>query len=170
MTPEKKNTAVYIAKVAVGVLACYLVSYAIPRIDYIWSLISVVLVLSPEGRDAHELALMRIKGNIVGCLVGVLFLFAEITNPVNIIAGAAVALFACHHLKILEAARSTLAALVITLMHMQATNPWEAGLTRVAAVVAGCIVALGVTFLFHSLFRLSYGDETESKTAKSAGG
>ena len=43
-------------------------------------------------------------------------------------------------------------------------------LTRVAAVIAGCIVALGVTYLFHSLFRLSYGAETENKSAKSAGG
>lgn len=170
MTPEKRSTAVYIAKVASGVLACYLIARLVPRVDYIWALISVVLVLSPEGKDARELAVMRIKGNIVGCLVGVLFLFAEIANPVHIIAGAAVALFICHRLKILEAARSTLAALVITLMHTQGINPWEAGLTRVAAVIAGCIVALGVTYLFHSLFRLSYGDETENKSAKAAGG
>ncbi len=170
MTPEKKSTAVYIGKVAAGVLACFALSFAVTRIDYIWSLISVVLVLSPEGKDAQALAFMRIKGNIVGCLTGVLFLFAEIANPVHIIAGAAVALFICHRLKILEASRSTLAALIITLMSTGATNPWEAAFTRVAAVVAGCIIALAVTWLFHSLLKFSFGDETENASAKSAGG
>jgi uncharacterized membrane protein YgaE (UPF0421/DUF939 family) len=44
--------------------------------------------MSPEGKDAVELSVLRIKGNIVGVLVGVLFLLAALENPVKIIAGA----------------------------------------------------------------------------------
>jgi uncharacterized membrane protein YgaE (UPF0421/DUF939 family) len=50
--------------------------------------------MSPEGKDAVELSVLRIKGNIVGVLVGVLFLLAALENPVKIIAGGAIALVA----------------------------------------------------------------------------
>jgi len=62
-------------------------SHAVSRIDYIWAMISAVLGMSPEGKDAVELSVIRIKGNIVGVLVGVLFLLVALENPVNIIAG-----------------------------------------------------------------------------------
>jgi uncharacterized membrane protein YccC len=86
------------------------------------------------------------------------------------IGGAAVALAACHRLKILEAARSTLAALIITLLNTNASSHWEAAATRVAAVVAGCVIAMAVTWFFHSVLKFSFGEEAENASAKAAGG
>jgi uncharacterized membrane protein YgaE (UPF0421/DUF939 family) len=168
MTPQKRNTAIYIAKMTAAVLLCYLLSLWVSRVDYIWALISAVLVMSPEGKDAVDLSLIRIKGNIIGCLVGVLFLFAALENPVNIIAGAVVALFICHRFKLMAGARSTLVALIITLMQTDSVDHWGSAITRVAAVVAGCGIALFATHLVHNVFRFQYTTEAavteESKT------
>src|SRR5258708_40107697 len=106
-----KTLTVYIAKCVSGILLCSLLSlFFHPWIDYSWSLISVVLVLSPEGTDAVELALTRIRANLVGAAVGVILLFSQVPGPWNIALGAALALFICYQLKLQAAARSTLAA------------------------------------------------------------
>jgi len=83
-----KTLGVYIAKCVTGVLLSSLLSVFFSQwIDYSWSLISVVLVLSPEGTDSVELALTRIKANLVGAAIGVLLLFTLIPAPWNIALG-----------------------------------------------------------------------------------
>src|SRR5579859_1791874 len=122
---KNKMMLVYVAKCVTGILLCSLLSLFFSEwIDYPWSLISVVLVLSPEGKDAVELALTRIKANLVGAAVGVLILFSQLPWPWNIAVGAAVALFVCDRLKLNAAARSTLAAVIIILLHPEASRFW----------------------------------------------
>ncbi len=124
-------------------------------IDYPWSLISVVLVLSPEGTDAPDLALARIKANLVGASVGVALLFSQISSPWNIAIGAALALFLCDRLKLNTAARSTLAAVIIILLHQEGVNLWSSALIRVGAVITGCVLGLAITYIFHSIFKIN---------------
>ena len=142
---------VYITKCVSGVLLCFLVSLVVGRwVDYPWSLISVVLVLSPEGKDALELAHTRIKANLVGASCGLLVLLTRTPGPWNIVAAAALALWACDRLGLNNGARSTLAAVIIVLLH----GEWGAALSRVLAVFVGCLLGLGVTALFHALIRI----------------
>src|SRR5579859_242651 len=152
----KKTLVVYIAKCVSGVLLCSLLSLFFHQwIDYSWSLISVVLVLSPEGTDAVELAMTRIKANLVGAAVGVILLFSQVPGPWNIALGAALALFICDRLKLSAAARSTLAAVIIILLHHEGSNLWSSALSRVSAVITGCVLGLVITYLFHSLIRIN---------------
>ncbi len=171
MTPQKRNTAIYIAKTITAVLLCFVLSLWVSRLDYIWALISAVLVMSPDTstplgshQNTVELSVIRIKGNIIGCLVGVLVLFAALENPVNIITGAVVALFVCHRLSLMAGARSTVVALIITLMQTDSADHWGSALARVAAVVAGCAIALFATHLVHNVFKLEYSVETAPGT------
>ena len=151
-----KTLAVYILKCVSGVLLCSLLTvYFSQWIDYSWSLISVVLVLSPEGTDSVELALTRIKANLVGAAIGVLLLFTLIPSPWNIAIGAALALFICYQLKLQAAARSTLAAVIIILLHHEGINLWSAALSRVCAVITGCVLGLIITYIFHSLIKIN---------------
>jgi len=143
------------AKCISGVLLCSLLSvYFHEWIDYSWSLISVVLVLSPEGKDALELSLVRIKANFVGAGVGVVLLFSEWPSPWNIAVGAALALLICDRLKLNAAARSTLAAVIILLLHPEGATLWSSAVSRVGAVITGCILGLTITFVFHSLIKI----------------
>jgi uncharacterized membrane protein YgaE (UPF0421/DUF939 family) len=150
-----KTLIVYILKCVSGVLLCSLLAVFFSKwIDYSWSLISVVLVLSPEGTDAVDLALARIKGNVVGASVGVLLLFTFIPSPWNIALGAALALLICYQLKLEAAARTTLAAVIIVLLHHEGTRLWSAALSRVFAVITGSILGLLITYFFHSLIKI----------------
>jgi len=151
-----KTLVVYILKCVAGVLLCSLLAVFFSEwIDYSWSLISVVLVLSPEGTDAVELALARIKANLVGASVGVLLLFMLIPSPWNIALGAALALLICYQLKLQAAARTTLAAVIIVLLHHEGTSLWSAALSRVFAVITGSVLGWGITYIFHSFIKIN---------------
>jgi len=151
-----KSLVVYIAKCVSGVLLCSLLSvYFSEWIDYPWSLISVVLVLSPEGTDAVELALTRIKANLVGASVGVILLFTHIPAPWNIALGCVVALLICNQLNLNAAARTTLAAVIIILLHHEGAKLWSSALSRVGAVITGSVLGWLITYIFHSLFKIN---------------
>jgi uncharacterized membrane protein YgaE (UPF0421/DUF939 family) len=155
MSLRNKNLLVYIGKCVAGILLSYLISHFLGRwIDYPWSLISVVLVLSPEGKDALELSLTRIKANLVGATIGILILSMSVPTPWNIAAGAVLSLFACDRLGLNTGARSTLAAMIIILLHVEGTHLWDAALSRVLAVVVGSLLGLGITYVFHSLIKI----------------
>jgi len=151
-----KTLVVYILKCVAGVLLCSLLSVFFSEwIDYSWSLISVVLVLSPEGTDAVDLALARIKANLVGASVGVLLLFAHVISPWNIALGAALALFICYQLKLETAARTTLAAVIIILLHHEGTTLYSSAVSRVGAVITGSALGWVITYIFHSIFKIN---------------
>ena len=155
MSLRNKNLLVYIGKCVAGILFCYLISHFFGRwIDYPWSLISVVLVLSPEGKDALELSLTRIKANLVGATIGILILFLLVPTPWNIAAGTVLSLFACDRLGLNTGARSTLAAMIIILLHEEGSHLWDAALSRVLAVGVGSLLGLGITYVFHSFIKI----------------
>lgn len=154
MSLRNKILLVYAAKCAAGILLCTLICHFISWIDYPWSLISVVLVLSPEGKDAVELSLTRIKANLVGAATGLLLLLSQIPHPYNIAVGALVSLFVCDRLNLNAGARSTLAALIIILLHKEGTHLWDAAISRVSAVIMGCLLGLSITYVFHYFINL----------------
>lgn len=155
MSVKNKTLAIYAGKCVSGILLCYLISLFFNKwIDYPWSLISVVLVLSPEGKDALELAITRIKANFVGAATGIFILLLQLPKPWNIALGAAVSLFACDRLNLNAGARSTLAAMIIILLHEEGSHLWDAALSRVSAVIVGCLIGLIVTFIFHSIIKV----------------
>lgn len=142
-------------KCVAGALLCYVVSLFLGRwIDFPWNLISLILVLSPEGKDAVELSITRIKANFVGAGVGIAVLFSQIPRPGNIAMGIILSLFACDRLKLNAAARSTLAAMIIILLHPEGVHVWDSAISRIAAVIVGCLIGLIITYVFHSLFKI----------------
>lgn len=156
MNLRNKTLAIYIAKCVTGIVLCFFISLLLKQwVDYAWCLISVVLVLSPEGKDAVELALTRIKANLVGASTGVLVLLLQVPSPWNIAAGAIVSLFVCDRLKLNAGARSTLAAMIIILLHQEGTHVWDSALSRITAVIVGCLLGLIITYTFHSIMKIN---------------
>ena len=102
-----------------------------------------------------ELALTRIKANLVGAATGILVLISHLPSPWNITAGVIISLFVCDQLKLNTGARSTLAAMIIILLHPEGTHVWDSALSRIIAVILGCLLALIITYVFHSLIRIN---------------
>jgi uncharacterized membrane protein YgaE (UPF0421/DUF939 family) len=155
ISTRNRSLLIYIAKNIAGVGLSYLLSLLVPQVDFAWCLISVVLVLSPEGTDSVKLAFTRIKANLVGATTGLLLLFIELPRPYNMATGAIISLFICDMLKLNAGAKSTLAAMIIVLMHPEGKHVWDASLERIFAVIIGCFLGLGITYLFHSLFKIN---------------
>lgn len=163
-----KYLMVYVLKTVSGIILSFLVSFNIDQIDYTWCLISVILVLSPEGYDAVKLAINRIKANLVGAGVGILFLLFPLTNPLNLALGASLSLYLCFLLKLEDAAKSTLAALVIILLYQDGNELIDASWQRLIAVIAGCVIGLLVTYIFHYLFRWNLPADMHTSNEKEA--
>lgn len=156
MNLRYKTLIIYTAKCVLGAVLCFYVTGLVDKwVDFPWCLISVMLVLSPEGKDAMELALTRIKANLVGAATGIFILITQLPSPWNIAAGVAISLFACDQLKLNTGARSTLAAMIIILLHPEGEHVWDSALTRIIAVILGCLLALIITYVFHSLIKIN---------------
>lgn len=170
LSARNKTLAIYASKCVAGILLCFPIYIFLNHwVDYTWSLISVILVLSPEGKDALDLALTRIKANFIGAGTGVLILLLHIPNPWNLATGAIISLFVCDRLKLNAGARSTLAAMIIILLHQEGSMErplWDSALSRIIAVVSGCLLALLITYVFHSIFKLNPPAATPTETTR----
>ncbi|MFX8362502.1 FUSC family protein, partial [Acinetobacter baumannii] len=71
---------IYAAKCVSGVLIVSTLSWLLNYTEFAWCLISVILVLSPDGKDSVSLAFNRIKANLVGAGVGLLCLLFFTSN------------------------------------------------------------------------------------------
>ncbi len=154
MSLRNKSLLAYIAKCVAGILLCSLVSYFFKWIDYPWSLISVVLGVVAGGQGHVGAYFSTDQSQSGGCLVPELcFCFRNCLIPTISLWGAILSLFICDRLKLNAGARSTLAAMIIILLHNEGTTIWDTALSRVSAVVIGCFLGLGITYAFHSVIK-----------------
>lgn len=167
MSPRYKRLSIYIGKVICGVLLSYAIAQYFPIFDFGWILISTFLVLSPEGKDALDVALIRIKANFVGAGTGLILLAFNLPILISICIGSAIALILCDLLKLSLGAKSTLAAVVIVLMNSDQNTFWSSPFHRVSSVIIGCILALIITYLFHTLLKFEISsEENQTDTGK----
>ncbi|WP_217606248.1 FUSC family protein [Chitinophaga sp. GbtcB8] len=150
--PNTKRLLVYMAKCVAGVLLVFFLAHLINYKDYIWCLISVMLVLSPDGTDAVGLAMSRIKANLVGAAAGLVMLIVHPSTIVMVSGAIAITVAACTFLQLEASARSALAAAIIVTLHEAGLHVWDTALERIIAVLAGCVLGLVITFVFHSRF------------------
>lgn len=134
---------------ATGTLFVFYLSSVFHYGDIGWCLISVMLVLSPDGRDSLTLAITRIKANLAGVGVGVCFLLMGLPNMWLIASALVVTLAICYLLKLDAGIRSALAATIIIMMHESGKHLWDTALERIVSVLAGCVLGLLITTIFH---------------------
>lgn len=149
MSERIRNLLVYIAKCIIGTLTVFIIASFLNFKDFGWSLISVILVLSPERKDSVEVALIRIIANIIGAFIGLVCLLFSATNMWILSIGLAATLSVCYLFKLDGSARSALAATIIIMLHQEGKHIWDNALQRVVAVLMGCFLGLIITFLFH---------------------
>jgi len=160
MNDRIKSLLIYAAKVATGTIIVYSGSLILHYKDIAWCLISVMLVLSPDGRESVPLALTRIKANIVGACSGMLCLFICQTNMWMMTTALVVTVSFCYLFKLDSGIRSALAATIILMLHEEGKHIWDTAIERVIAVLAGCVLGLLITFTFH--FKSQYQEITKA--------
>jgi uncharacterized membrane protein YgaE (UPF0421/DUF939 family) len=159
MIPIPRPVWIYALKCVLAAAICFSLSRLLNSADFIWILISVMLVLSPDGKEALPLALTRIKANAIGASASLIFLFLGLPQAVGVCAAVAVAVLLCHLFKAMAGSRSALAAVIILMLREPGAHVWDAALGRLCSVAAGCAAGLLITLAFHRALDVVEGGE-----------
>lgn len=150
---------VYITRVLIGFIIGYSLYIKLPEYQLFWTLISIILVISPEGKDSRRLSIERFKSNFVGSSVGLLCLLIHPTNVYMIVGGILFTCIICQLFNIINMARVALVALLIVLIQSHVDAKQLAPIMRFASVSLGCIIGLLVTVCTSMLIRKLKGSQ-----------
>jgi uncharacterized membrane protein YgaE (UPF0421/DUF939 family) len=142
----KKEDWLYVLKCIIGASICYWLYEAFPQYPFFWSLVSVVLVVSPE--NDKKLAYLRIEGNALGSAIGLLLFFLPLPTLIILCLGISLTVIIGFILKLHASVRTAVAANIIVLFQEKAAHSWDVALNRVGCVLVGCAVGFIITIIF----------------------
>lgn len=148
MDQKQVDFLLYVLKCLIGAAIGFFIYRAFPE-GGAWTLVSILLVLSPEGKDAIKLAEVRIKANLVGAGTGLMLFFIHPPAFIMVCLGVVIVLVVCEFLKLQVATRSALASVVIISIHETGHYFWQVAIERAGGVVGGCMIALLITYIVH---------------------
>lgn len=143
-----RNYFIYIIKCLLGLSVCYFFHWQFPGYRFYWSMISVLLVISPDDLECKRLPIARIKANIIGSLVGLIFYILYTPNLMIMCLATITTIIICSMIQLGGATRSALAALIIVLVQQSTDQSWISAGERMFSVVLGCTVALIISMCF----------------------
>jgi len=148
----KAQIFIYILECIVGLSICYALYKLFPQHQFYWSMISVLLVIAPDSKDSARLAVDRMKANILGSSIGLLLFLIHRPDLLLVCIAVALTIVIGTFLKLNAALRTSLAALVIVMIHEEQRNSaWSIALERMGCVTLGCVIGLLVILIFNSL-------------------
>ncbi len=153
---ERKELILYMAKCLTGLAVVVGAAYFWRYHDIAWCLVSMLLVLSPDSREAVPLAVTRIKANFVAAGICALCLWLLPASYLVIGLALACTIVICYLGRLMSGCRSALAAIVIIMLHdpiLSRSAVWQAAWLRLASVVIGCGLALLITLVFHRSYQ-----------------
>ncbi len=139
------DLVIYISRCIIGFLIGYTLYMSFPEHHLYWTLLSIILVISPEAKDSLKLALDRFKSNLIGSGIGLICFFIEGPRVWVILFGIILAILVCHWLNLLSVARSAIVAMIIVLIFENELVTWTGALERFFSVTLGCLIGLGIT-------------------------
>jgi uncharacterized membrane protein YgaE (UPF0421/DUF939 family) len=145
-----------------GFLIGYLLIQAFPQYELFWALLSIILVISPDEKDAKKLTIERSKSNFIGSISGLLVFFVHLDDIYKITLGILVAISICRLLNLMNVARSAIVALLIVLMQHNTDSYW-APVERFLFVTFGCLIGLSITLTTSYIF--TYLDKKINSTS-----
>ena len=142
----------YILKCLTGVAVGYFLYTAFPQQSgqYLWMLISILLSITHDNDS--KVAYDRMRGNILGSLVGLFVFFLH--NPPNlwtICVGVTTTIAICSYLKLIGVARTALVAFIIVVLYKESPGGWERPVYRMTSVVIGCFIGLVINYVFRRI-------------------
>lgn len=141
----------YALRILIGSCVAWLLLHSVGHHDPLWAMISVVMVSEPELQSAVLAFRWRVTNTVVGCAVGVLFLWGAGPSIGSILLAMVACVLVCTW--IIDAPTGwrigpISTAIVMTpgvLQHSQQTGMEEA-LLRTSAVLAGSAIAVIVAW------------------------
>lgn len=118
-----------------------------------WIAMTTMIVLQPEFGSTMKKAFRRIKGTVLGAIVGSLILLMPLPLSVNIILVSVCAFFMTYYiLRNYAVAAFFITVMVIALFHLLEPVTWQLGGIRVLNTLMGCGLALLGGYAFWPLW------------------
>ena len=152
LVARRRSLAIYIAKCVTGSLLVQGLASLFGYGDYFWCLISLVLVLTPDSRQAMPLAVLRIKANVCGALAALLCMAPGLLPPVALAIAFALTAAFCFLWDVMDGSRTAMAAVIIILYRAPGAHLWDNAVQRIASVFLGCLLGLIITWTFDRKF------------------
>lgn len=138
---------IYGFKCIIGFLIGYQLYLRFPEYELYWTLLSIILVISPEAKDARRLAIERFKANLIGSGIGLICFFIHPINVYMLVLGIVLSIATCYVFNLMNVARSAIVALIIVLIHKQTQVLWIGAVERFISVATGCFIGLSITIV-----------------------
>jgi uncharacterized membrane protein YgaE (UPF0421/DUF939 family) len=141
-TTGASNAIVYTIRCVIGFSIGYFLYKRYMHAELFWTLLSIVLVISPEEKDSKRLSIERFKSNLVGSFVGLVCYVIHPPNAYMMIIGIVVTVLICFLFNMLNMARVAIVALIIVLSFHESNLKEYAPVLRFLTVTSGCLLGL----------------------------
>lgn len=139
---------IYIIRCLIGFMIGYELMINYPKQDLFWVLLSIILVISPEGKDSRRLTVERVKSNLIGSMVGLCCVFINHEPTLFlIIFGIIATCIICYVLNVMNMARVAIVALLIVLLQPHFTSVELTPLLRAGTTILGCFIGFSITLI-----------------------
>lgn len=155
------NFVNYSLKVLIGFFIGYFLFKTFPNYNLFWSLLSIILVISPEEVDSKKLTVERVKANFIGSLAGIATWFLPIPDLAKIVMAIILALVTCRVFDVVKVARTAIVAVLIVLIEHK-NDDFLAPISRFFSVAGGCLIGLLVSVVVGNVRNYLLG-ETNNK-------
>ncbi|WP_447641351.1 MULTISPECIES: FUSC family protein [Chitinophagaceae] len=166
----------YIIKCIIGVAGTFLLFLIFPAFhdQLYWVIISVMLSITHDNDS--KAAVDRMKGNLMGSIVGLIGYFLEMlihrtpvfstfTEPASsiilIIIGVVITITLCAFLGFMSVARTALVAFFIVMIYEDNHHSYYGAIMRLISTVTGCLLGLVINKTFSWFIRRTV-DEVRS--------
>ena len=146
---QRRWLAGYIAKCLAGAVLVELVVRVVPDIDPFWTMISTILVLTPESDQAMPLAITRMKANACGSCAALACMALALPHLAGLALAFTVTAALCFLWDVMDGSRAAMAASLIVMQREPGSHVWDGALHRLIAVFGGCLLGVAVTFVYH---------------------
>ncbi|MHA6698126.1 FUSC family protein [Chryseobacterium sp. A301] len=137
------SISIYIYRCVLGFTLGYYLMELVPEFDLFWALLSIMLVISPEGKDAPRLTTDRVKANLVGALSGFVVVFLPFELFWKTLIGIVVAALLSNAFKLSSVSRTAIVAVIIIVLE-KPDEGYIASIERFLSVAGGCLIGLFV--------------------------
>lgn len=99
---------IYLIRILIGFSIGYFLYISFPQYSVTWTLISIVLVISPDDKEATQIAIDRTKSNFIGSATGILFYFTNLPEMWSMLFGVITSVAICRLFNVLSVARTAI--------------------------------------------------------------
>ncbi|KGE16093.1 FUSC family protein [Sphingobacterium deserti] len=144
---------VYILRCLIGFSIGYVLYTNFVHFELFWSLLSIILVISPEETDSKRLSIERFKSNFVGSFVALLCIIVNGNSLYMIVIGIIVTILVCRFFNIMNMARVAVVALLIIMVQPHQEELSYTPIFRFTSVAIGCLIGLTIVVSSSYLLR-----------------